>query len=266
MQKVDEYITAPLEIERELLLLFARVDPLVIFDIGACEGEDSIRYSRLFPNATVYAFEPRIDNARNARTNIEKYQCSSVYVIEEALSDEIGSATFHLSSGRPENATDDNWDQYNKSSSLLAPEIKEMQKHWPCLKFNQTIEVRTNTLRNFCVASGIEKIDFIHLDVQGAELKVLEGAGTLMEKIKSVWMEVEIVSLYKEQPLRDEVESFMAENGFVRMIEHEAMANIYVDQLYINTRFFPDIKVDSVGAIRRLSRLFLKLKQKFLGQ
>ena len=44
----EHYLGQPVPIENELKLLFDESAPLTIFEIGACEGEDSIRYSRLF--------------------------------------------------------------------------------------------------------------------------------------------------------------------------------------------------------------------------
>jgi len=51
------YIEESSPIEKELGLLFNANDALTIFEIGACEGEDSIRYSRILPNSTIYTFE-----------------------------------------------------------------------------------------------------------------------------------------------------------------------------------------------------------------
>lgn len=36
----------------------------------------------------------------------------------------------------------------------------------------------------------IDEVDFIHVDVQGAELKVLMGAKDYIIKIKATWLEV----------------------------------------------------------------------------
>jgi len=241
-QSLDDYISSPIEIENELLSIFKVNNVLTVFDIGACEGEDSIKYHKLFPEAKVYAFEPRKENVLNATKNFERHHSSTaIQIIEEALSDEIGSATFHLSSGYPDGGAEDSWNRYNKSSSLLEPEIEESKKYWPSLEFNGSIEVKTNTLENFCRVNQIDIVDFIHMDVQGAEMKVLAGAGSYIHHIKAIWMEVEDVALYKGQPLRNEVESFMKKCSFVKIFEQEALANVYGDQLYVNSLFFSDI-------------------------
>ncbi len=77
------------------------------------------------------------------------------------------------------------------------------------LKFAVFIMVSTIKLPNILTGEKIEWIDFVHLDIQVAELLVLEGAGNDINKIKMVWMEVENIPLYKNQPLKNEVEHFI---------------------------------------------------------
>lgn len=58
MVKVEKYVNTSVPIEKELRLLFDNEEELTLFDIGACEGLDSIRYAKLFSKAKIYAFEP----------------------------------------------------------------------------------------------------------------------------------------------------------------------------------------------------------------
>ncbi|MEZ4799098.1 MAG: FkbM family methyltransferase [Flavobacteriales bacterium] len=52
-----------------------------------------------------------------------------------------------------------------------------MQKHTEWLEFKNTLEVSTMKLIDFCSSKlNISNIDFIHMDVQGAELMVLKEA------------------------------------------------------------------------------------------
>jgi FkbM family methyltransferase len=142
-----EYINRPVEIKTELSGLFDRSEKLIIFDIGACEAEDSIRYSMLFPNSTVYAFEPREDNCAKARELISEYKRNNIILESLALSNQNGTAEFFLSEGEPNDLkNDDNWDYGNKSSSLLPPS-DEMKKHTGWLSFKRKIVIPTNTPR-----------------------------------------------------------------------------------------------------------------------
>jgi len=258
MQNLDEFIASPVEIEEQLLKLFNKSDELVIFDIGACECEDSIRYLKLFPNAKIHAFEPRPDNVITARRNLAAFDARSIELAEIALSDDVGTAIFHLSSGG-EDSTGSNFNRYNKSSSLFKPELEETQKYWPTLSFDETIEVQTDKLENYCMEKSINSIDFIHMDVQGAEIMVLRGAGRLVNQIKSVWLELGDVPLYQGQPLRNEVDTFMKDHGFIKILESEALADVYGDALYVNKDFFPEAQQVQVNDKEPLPGLFAKL-------
>lgn len=230
----DDFINSPSPIERELNLFFNSDQELIIFDIGSCEGEDAIRYSRLFPQAKIYAFEPLPNNLKILPIHIEKYRVSNVEVLPIALSNEVGQSCFYVSSGHPEQLPKTNdWDYGNKSSSLLPPD--EHKQHFPWLKFNEVITVDTDTLEHVCRDRAITTIDFIHMDVQGAELKVLHGAGNFIKNIKCIWLEVEAVSLYQEQPLKRDIESFMEQSNFIKL--KDTVNHISGDQFYINKNY-----------------------------
>ncbi len=218
------------KIRKDLLKYFYPNDSLIIFDIGSCEGEDSYRYARLFPNATIYAFEPLSGNFGRIESLIrDKNLGNRIHAFPYALSNHSGKARFHISSGAPPGKDTSDWDYGNKSSSLYPPgKTREVHK-W--LEFNESIEVDTLRLQQFCAEQAINHIDFIHMDVQGAELDVLKGAGDLIDNISMIWMEVHSVPLYADQPLKDEVEGFMAAHHF-SMIK-DTVDDIAGDQLYV---------------------------------
>jgi FkbM family methyltransferase len=230
----DSYINDPHQIEAELRLLFDTKEPLVIFDIGSCEGEDSIRCSRVFPNARIFAIEALPNNVALIKANLEKYQVKNVEIVPFAFSDEQGISKFYVSSGQPdESEKDRDWDYGNKSSSLLPPD-----KHLeitPWLKFQNAIDVETQTISDFCNQKNIDSIDFIHMDVQGAELKVLAGAKELLDRIKVIWLEVEAIELYKDQPLQQDIENFMQGKNFCKV--KDTVGDIAGDSLYINLNY-----------------------------
>src|SRR3954470_7247530 len=105
-----EYINEPAALEFELKQLFHQDEPVVIFEIGGCEGEDSVRYSRLFPASRIYTFEPLPANIELIKKNFEEYRVRNASCFNIALSNKNGEAEFFVSSGRPEGTTDSDWD------------------------------------------------------------------------------------------------------------------------------------------------------------
>ena len=173
-------------------------------------------------------------------------------------------AEFFLSEGEPDDLkNDDNWNYGNKSSSLLPPS-EEMKKHTEWLNFKNKIQVNTLRLDNYVAGKKIEGIDFIHMDVQGAELMVLDGAGVFLNKIKLIWLEVEAVELYKGQPLKSNVEEYMQKNNFVNVLD--TVDNISGDQLYLNRSFFSDEIIQKLKSKKRgksfVSRVIAFVKYK----
>lgn len=248
----EKYINLPIEIEKELISHFKKDEKLIIFDIGSCDGLDSIKYARMFPSASIYAFEPLSKNVELIHSNINTYGVSSIQVVPIALSDKKGQEKFYVSSGNPEELKSSDWDYGNKSSSLLQPDKSTEVLDW--LKFDQVETVDTNTLHAFCKENQIQIIDYIHIDVQGAELMVLDGASEYISRIKMIWMEVENIPLYKDQPLKTEVELYMRRNGFTKI--KDTVNHIAGDQLYVNLNFFPKKKL--TNTIWRIYSKFLR--------
>jgi FkbM family methyltransferase len=223
--------------EKVLTQLFDSKKELTFFDIGACEGLSSVRYLSIFPKSIMYTFEPVPDNFLEIKKNIEKYHLTNLIPFELGLSSENGEATFYVSSGKPPNkdVPQDNSTNFgNKSSSLYKPgKTKEVH---PWLEFNKSITIKTITLDNFCKEQKIKNIDFIHMDVQGAELMVLTGAPKMISSIQSVWLEVEKIALYENQPLKNDIEDFFIKNNFICILNK--MNHIAGDQLWVQKDYY----------------------------
>ena len=76
----------------------------------------------------------------------------------------------------------------------------------------ETIE--TTTLDNFCHEEGISSIDFLQIDTQGAELRILQGSENLLKNLLFLKVEVEFASLYENQPLFSDVDLYLRDKGF----------------------------------------------------
>lgn len=213
----------------------------VVFDVGACEGEDSLRYARLFPHARVYAFEPLSANQRLIQGHFARHGTTRCELVPVALSDKDGQAVLHVSSGSPEEKPHgEDWNYGNKSSSLLPP-AGEGPAWVPWLKFTREETVPTLTLDHFCAERGIRSVDLVHIDVQGAEYLVLSGAGAMLPRIGALWIEVADAEVYQGQRVRTEVDRLLARRGFKPV--RRVVNGVESDVLYVNLRRLPGLRL-----------------------
>lgn len=100
-------------------------------------------------------------------------------------------------------------------SSLLEPNAKCINKYydWEGFEVLKEISVKTFTLNKVIEDNSLD-IDFLKLDTQGSELKIIKGADKYFDKILGFEIEVEFIELYKEQPLFHKVDAFMTKKGF----------------------------------------------------
>ncbi len=202
--------------------------PRTIFEIGACEAEDTVRYAKHFPRARFFLFEPLPANQQVIRSRLARHPEIDASLHGVALSDLDGEAVFHVSSG----SSPTDRQTGNKSSSLLAPGKLPEELQW--IEFREQITVPTMRLEKFCQDRRIKRIDYVHMDVQGAELRVLEGAGSKIRDIGLIWMEVSFQPAYEGQPLEPQATQWMQSKGFRKIVQVSYGSE--GDALYLNMR------------------------------
>jgi FkbM family methyltransferase len=211
----ERFVATPIECEEWMHKVFGK-DPFIILDIGACDGLSSIRYGKQFPSAIVVGFEPIYENWFDSQLNAEVFDADTVTFYNTALSDKTGMATFFKSMGQAPGVTDS--ETGNKSSSLFAPKEHLNVHKWCKFEKHTVFTIRFDEWREQHVFDDSLPV-FIHIDVQGAELKVFDGFGKHFAQVKAVWMEVSNVPLYDGQPLKQDVEKYMGARGFRKFID-----------------------------------------------
>ena len=105
------------------------------------------------------------------------------------------------------------------SSSMLEP--KNHLTEFDFVRFDQKVQLVTNRLdhvvtflRNNGHGAVCDKVDLLYMDTQGAELKVLRGAGDVLGGLQYVVSEVTRNQLYAGSPSLMELMSFLAPCGF----------------------------------------------------
>lgn len=77
----------------------------------------------------------------------------------------------------------------------------------------------------------IKHINFLNIDVQGAELKVLKGAGNILNQIDYIYAEVNAAETYIGCPLISDLDEFLSD--FERVETSELVGGVWGDALYI---------------------------------
>ena len=142
-------------------------DGMTFVDIGANIGlYTALALRQMSKSGLILAVEPAEENFLYLEKNILENRISSskVKVIAErvALSDRKGEALLHKNPG-------------NKGDNRLYQDA--------LLQESESVQVIT--LDELCDHHGITKIDFMKMDVQGMEKRVLDGAKTILQKSTS---------------------------------------------------------------------------------
>jgi len=105
-----------------------------------------------------------------------------------------------------------------QSSSILEP--NEHLSKFPFVSFDEKIELiscRLDTLFLYLKNENIikfDKIDMLFMDVQGAELFVLQGAGEILDTVNYIWTEVGIGNQYLGAAAYIDIIQFLHLYGF----------------------------------------------------
>ena len=163
-------------------------DARTILDVGANIGVWSAMAHRVFPTATIHAFEPDPATCAELQANLD----DSVVAHCTAISDEVGVKTLRSVPGM-------SW-----LSSLDVQDLSRMH-----VSQTLTRQVPCTTIDAFCAAEGIDCIDLMKIDVEGHELSVLRGAQGMISAGNIAYVQFEMSPAWIETRtfLRDVVEA-----------------------------------------------------------
>jgi FkbM family methyltransferase len=152
-----------------------------VIEIGGHIGYFALLYSKLVgKNGSLFVFEPGENNLPYLRHNLENK--SNAHIIEQAVSNAEGEVTFWLEdlSGQNNSIIEDyHLLDGNIELAGLGSAITKRAVHVPCT----TLDIFANQ-----VAAQQKTIDFVKIDVEGAELLVLQGAKKLLQAKKVAFM------------------------------------------------------------------------------
>jgi len=141
--------------------------PSVIVDAGAHIGASAIFFANRYPNANVYAIEPEQENYEILSKNVQKY--NNIIPIRAAIWSNNEARTIR--------------DRYTGSwGYTIAPTSQET------VSTNQQIDCIT--IQSILIDQGLNYIDILKMDIEGAEKTVLENSDEWIQKVGIISLEL----------------------------------------------------------------------------
>ena len=134
-----------------------------VFDVGANVGDYARAIAERLPEARIFAFEPSAFGFARLSAQVGQLGPAQLTPVRMALGEQAGEGILH--SPEPGAST----------ASLLA--IRD-----PYQAFDPSLDekVPVTSIDRFCADTGVARIDFLKIDVEGFELSVLKGAQAML--------------------------------------------------------------------------------------
>ena len=197
---------------------------LVIFDVGANKGQSIDFFTQHFIYKSIFAFEPDPNVFSQLKTFSIK---SGVSLNNFALGQKNGKISFYAS-------------PLTVTSSLILP---NQDSNWSRIKrrilglskensFNE-IEVEIKTLDSFVKSNSITEIDILKIDVEGAELQVLNGATESLANKKIRIIQIEVHYDDQRKSTYQEIDTLLQTYKYVKFNEIKHSFGNFSDIIYM---------------------------------
>lgn len=186
----------------------------IAFDVGACQGESFYKFEDY---DEIYCFEPLFYNY----DKLIKYfsHDKRLKFFDYAISDEEGIFDFYFHEHYAYsslNEIDPNGDFTNFCYD-----------YDPGFDIIRSVEkVQAKRLDNFIKENNIEHIDYLKIDTQGNDLKVIKSLGEMISYVKTIELEFQIKTLYKNSPTKEEIINYMNENHFILVSDESTSSGL----------------------------------------
>ena len=130
--------------------------------------------------------------------------------------------TFHQSGLDERNARNVKVNDWDASGSIRKPTGHLKKYDW--VSFDNAITVPTRSLDSWAEERGIDRVDFIWADVQGAECDLIRGGTRTLAKTRYFYTEYDNETLFEGQWMLDDIVK--------NMPRHRLMKRWYRDALF----------------------------------
>src|ERR671918_578302 len=162
--------------EDEIIELFTPKEGGVVIDIGAHIGRYTIISSkRVGANGKIVAIEANPSNFEMLNRNVQLNRLENITTLNYAAFSKETKLKLYLPAG----------DIFTKYNTIMSD--------WVWVKpEDKYVEINANTLDNLLQQIGIRQVNWIKIDVEGAEFEVLKGATNLLLNNKNIVLLIEV--------------------------------------------------------------------------
>lgn len=119
-----------------------------------------------------------------------------------------------------------------QSSSIL--DLGEHSNLFPDIYYTHEEKRLTKTLDSILTEDlFLDRIDFLNIDIQGAELLALEGLSNHLDSIESIYIEINDSEVYKNCSKTSEIDTFLNKFNFERKEKYLYSNHPWGDAFYI---------------------------------
>jgi FkbM family methyltransferase len=198
---------------RKLISVYG-LQPTGVLHLGAHEGEEAAIYSRCGLDRVVW-IEGNPELIPALRASLEP---RGHVVLEGLLSERTGeSREFFVTN--------------NGMSSSLLPLGTHLTSH-PDVQVTHTLSLVTTTVDDLAASHDLSGLDFLNVDLQGAELLALRGSDATLKQVDYVYTEVNRDQVYEGAAQIEDLDRFLAAHGFARIVTRWTSAQ-WGDALYV---------------------------------
>lgn len=207
---VDESLEIAKEIFEDQEYRFSSAIPNPnIIDCGSHIGLATLYFKKMFPLANITCVEPVPENFALLQKNIEINRVQSVKLINAAISNQTGNSLIFGEFNQPKPRF--------CGSSLL--------QDW-ANPGSDSVLVKTIPLSSLLT----EKVDFLKLDVEGLETRVLTESENKLHQIAQMSIEFHGMNSHPENQV-DEIVTILERNQFEVEVRHKVIEEIFPSHL-----------------------------------
>lgn len=190
-------ISAPCDHNYEQFLKIDEKD--IVLDVGSAMGCFALPISK--KASSVIVLEPNPKYFATLKTLIFKYNIENIVLVDKAAWNEQGYKQFYIK-------------EYESSVFIEGADINK-----------SVIQVETDTIDNILFNLGITRIDFMKMDIEGAEIEALSGASNILNNTRKL-----VVASYHYRNNEQTylwVDQYLRSKGFNTIISNDKLVHAW---------------------------------------